>query len=86
MRPGGGAVGAGGGGGSGGLRGALSEVLRANTRVIDLDVPFGRGDVLAAVHREGEVLDETHGDHGTRVTVRLDVAGAARFENWVVGA
>jgi GTP-binding protein HflX len=54
--------------------------------VLELEVPFARGDVLAAVHREGEVLDENHGEHGTRVTVRVDAAGAARFENWVVSA
>jgi GTP-binding protein HflX len=67
-----------------GLTEALAAHLRANSKIIDLDIPFSRGDVLAAVHREGEVLYETHGEHGTRVTVRVDAAGAARFENWVV--
>jgi GTP-binding protein HflX len=65
---------------------ALSRELRAKMKVLDLDIPFARGDVLAAVHREGEVLHEAHGDTGTRVSVRLDPAGAARFENWVVSA
>jgi GTP-binding protein HflX len=65
---------------------AMSERLRVNSRVLDLDVPFARGDVLAAVHREGEVLYETHGERGTRVSVRLDPAGAAMFENWIVSA
>jgi GTP-binding protein HflX len=65
---------------------ALSRELRAKMKVLDLDIPFARGDVLAAVHREGEVLHESHGDTGTRVSVRLDAAGAARFENWVVSA
>ncbi len=46
---------------------AMSERLRVNSHVLDLDIPFARGDVLAAVHREGEVLYETHGEHGTRV-------------------
>ncbi|HUR77196.1 MAG TPA: GTPase HflX [Acidimicrobiales bacterium] len=72
------------GAGIDGVLNAVSEVIRANTRVIDLDIPFARGDVLAAVHREGEVLQETHGERGTRVTVRVDPAGAARFDNWVV--
>ena len=65
---------------------ALGDVLRANTKVLELEVPFDRGDVLAAVHREGEVLREEHGDRGTRVEVRVDPAGAARFENWVISA
>ena len=62
----------------------LGERLRENTRVIDLEIPFSRGDVLAAVHREGEVLQEEHGDRGTHVQVRVDAAGAARFDNWIV--
>ena len=64
---------------------AVGEWLRAQSKVVELDVPFTRGDVLAAVHREGEVLHETHGERGTHVSVRLDAAGAARFENWVTG-
>jgi GTPase len=65
---------------------ALALKLRENSKVLDLDIPFTRGDVLAAVHREGEVLHETHGETGTRVTVRVDAAGASMFENWVVSA
>jgi GTP-binding protein HflX len=74
------------GAGIDGLLDALSAHLRASTVVVELEVPFARGDVLAAVHREGEVLNEEHGEHGTRVQVRVDAAGAARFENWVVSA
>ncbi|MDP1795551.1 MAG: GTPase HflX, partial [Acidimicrobiales bacterium] len=65
---------------------ALAGYLRAKATVVELEIPFSRGDVLAAVHREGEVLSEEHNDHGTRVQVRVDNAGAARFENWVVTA
>ncbi len=74
------------GAGIDGLLDVLADVLRANTKVLDLDVPYDRGDVLAAVHREGEVLSESHGERGTRVSVRLDPAGAARFDNWAVNA
>jgi GTP-binding protein HflX len=48
-------------------------------RVVELIVPFERGDVLAAVHREGEVVDEAHGEGATVVHVVLDEAGRARF-------
>jgi GTPase len=64
---------------------ALGEYLRAQAKVVELEIPFDRGDVLAAVHREGDVISETHGERGTRVQVRVDTAGAARFENWVIG-
>jgi hypothetical protein len=46
-------------------------------------VPFERGDVLAAVHREGEVVDEAHSEGATVVHVVLDDAGRARFSEFV---
>ena len=61
----------------------LGTRLRAADRVVELLVPFERGDVLAAVHREGEVVDEAHGEGATRVHVVLDEAGRARFRPFV---
>ena len=37
---------------------AIGDRLRSLTNVVELFVPFDRGDVLASVHREGEVLVE----------------------------
>ncbi len=55
------------------------------TGVVELLVPYERGDVVAAVHREGEVLEEEHESDGTRLRARLDTAGAARFKEFVAG-
>ncbi len=63
---------------------ALSDRLRTLNRVVELRVPFSRGDVLAALHRSGEVLAETYEDDATRVRARLDQADAARFGEWRV--
>jgi GTPase len=60
----------------------IGDRLRAMLRVVDLVVPYERGDVLAAVHREGEVLVETHGETATTVRVRVDQVGAARFKEF----
>ena len=57
--------------------------LRSADRVVRLRVPFDRGDVLAALHREGEVVEETHGEGATVVAVVLDAAGRARFSEFV---
>ena len=65
---------------------AISDRIRALTNVIELFIPYGRGDLLAAVHREGEVLVESHEDAGTRVRARLDSAGAGRFRDVIVPA
>jgi GTPase len=62
----------------------LSDRLRALNRVVELRVPFSRGDVLAALHRSGEVLMEMHEDDATRVRARLDEADEARFGEWRV--
>ena len=63
---------------------ALSDRLRALESVVELRVPYDRGDVLAALHREGEVLVEAHEDEATRVRARLDPAAAARFRDFTV--
>jgi GTPase len=57
----------------------LGDRLRSSDKVVELAVPFDRGDVLAAVHREGEVVGEVHGEGATLVQVVLDEAGRARF-------
>jgi len=46
-------------------------------------VPCARGDVLAAVHREGEIVGEEPGDLAARIQVVLDDAGRARFAEFV---
>jgi GTP-binding protein HflX len=66
------------------LLSAVGDRLRATLRVVELVVPYGRGDVLAAAHREGEVLLESHDEDSSRLQVRVDAAGAARFAAWTV--
>jgi GTP-binding protein HflX len=66
------------------LLAAMGDQLRATAHVVELLVPYDRGDVVAAVHREGEVLLEEHEDSGTRLRARLDPAGAARVREFLV--
>ena len=42
------------------------------------------GDVLAAVHREGEVLDQRHDADGVAVTARLEPASVGYLRDFVV--
>ena len=65
---------------------ALADRLRVADRLVELDIPWARGDILAAVHREGEVVDQRDTDTGARIHVVLDDAGRARFEEFVVSA
>jgi GTP-binding protein HflX len=61
---------------------AIGDRLRVADRVVELVVPYGRGDVLAAVHREGEVVETRNDEGATVVHVVLDDAGQARFREF----
>ncbi|HLG66828.1 MAG TPA: GTPase HflX [Acidimicrobiales bacterium] len=61
---------------------AVAARLRASDCVVTLVVPWSRGDVLAAVHREGEVVDQRDGADAATIRVVLDEAGRARFREF----
>jgi GTP-binding protein HflX len=61
----------------------VGDRLRAQAQLLELLVPYDRGDVVAAAHREGEVISEAHEDGGTRLVARIDPAGAARFREFL---
>jgi GTPase len=62
----------------------VAERLRALTPITELVVPYDRGDVVAALHRDGEVLVEVHGELGTRVRARLPKLDRRRYEEFLV--
>jgi GTP-binding protein HflX len=64
----------------------IGDRLRSHDRVLTLQLPLDRGDLLAAAHREGDVLDTTVSDEGVLIHVVLDAVGAARFSEWRVSA
>jgi GTP-binding protein HflX len=61
----------------------IADRLRSSDRVLDLAVPVARGDVVAALHRQGEVIDERYEGETVRMHARLDEEGARRFEEFV---
>ena len=61
------------------LLNAVSDRLRAGSVAVELLVPFERGDVLASVHRLGEVLVEEPSEGGIVVRARLDAEGRSRL-------
>ena len=68
-----------------GLLAALGTRLRALARVVELVVPYDRGDVVAALHRQGEVLNEQHEAEATRLWARLRPPEIDRFAMFLVG-
>jgi len=63
---------------------AIGDRLRSLTTLVDLLIPFERGDLLAAAHRAGEVLHEAPGEGGMHVRGRFDDAAVGRFSEFVV--
>ena len=64
----------------------IGDRLRTNDRVVTLHLPLDRGDLLAAAHREGEVLETVMTDDFVEMRVVLDSVGITRFSQWRVPA
>ena len=64
----------------------IGERLRSRDRILTLQLPLDRGDLLAAAHREGDVIDTSVNEEGVLIHVVLDSVGAARFRQWRVPA
>ncbi|MCY3863280.1 MAG: GTPase HflX [bacterium] len=66
------------------LLAAMADELRSSALIVELHVPYARGEVLAAVQRAGHVLATDTDEHGYRVQARLDEASASRLSEWVI--
>ena len=62
----------------------LAARLRSLAPIVEFLVPYERGDVVAALHREGEVLVEVHAEGGSRLRARLPAPAVTRFGEFVV--
>ncbi len=49
---------------------------------LSLSVPYERGDVVAAAHRMGEVIEEKHDEAGTVLDVRVPFSDRERFSEF----
>ena len=65
---------------------ALGDRLRSLATVIELMIPYERGDILASVHREGEVVSTANEVAGIRVRARLAGASAGRLSEFIVAS
>ncbi|MCP2243078.1 GTPase HflX [Lentzea aerocolonigenes] len=59
------------------LRVRIAELMPRPEVVVEALVPYARGEVVARVHRDGEVLSEKHTESGTLLSARVrpDLAG-----------
>ena len=62
---------------------ATAEALSKGLVTLKLAVPYERGDVVAAAHRLGEVVEEKHDETGTILDVRLPEHATGQFREFV---
>jgi GTP-binding protein HflX len=60
----------------------LEQVLDEDMALIDVVLPYSRGDMLALIHQRGMILRETHDENGMAVVARVPASMAARFQQY----
>lgn len=63
---------------------AIADRLAIMNAVVDLVVPFERGDIIAELHRSGQVLSEQAIDRGMKYRARLDEFSVGRLREFVI--
>jgi GTP-binding protein HflX len=61
----------------------LGNRLRSRDKLVELVVPYARADVLAALRREGEVLEEHYEAEAARLRARLDEPATRRYADFL---
>ncbi len=67
------------------LRDRLALALPRPEVQVEVLVPYDRGDLVARMHRDGEVLTEVHEVDGTRLSARVGPELAAALEDHAAG-
>ena len=62
----------------------IGDRMRALTTVYELLIPYDRGDIVATVHREGEVVSIANEESAMRIRARLADASAGRLSEFLV--
>lgn len=63
---------------------AIADRLAIMNTMVDVLVPFDRGDIIAELHRSGQVMSEQATDEGMKYRARLDTFSAGRMSEFVV--
>ena len=61
----------------------IADRLAIMNKVVDVFVPFDRGDIIAELHRSGQVLSEQATDTGMAYRARLDDFSIGRLSDFI---
>ncbi len=62
---------------------AISDLLRSELDIYELEIPLSRGDLIAQVHREAQVLIEDVHEENLVMRVRLDTFAYTRLKKYL---
>ena len=62
----------------------IEQLLPRPDIEVEVLLPYGRGDLVSKVHRDGDVLTEVHLAEGTAMTARVRPALAAELAGYAV--
>jgi GTP-binding protein HflX len=65
------------------LHAAIAQRLPRPAVDLRVLLPYDRGDLVARIHRRGQVLDTRHTEQGTELRVRVDQQLGAELENFL---
>ncbi|MFN2489893.1 MAG: GTPase HflX [Actinomycetota bacterium] len=68
------------------LLGKLSDDLARLRVEVALEIPFTHGELVARIHEEGEVLEETYSENGTRLVARVQPDALAALAPYLAEA
>ena len=64
------------------LQARMAEMIAPRDTVIDVTIPYSRGDLVNRVHAEGRVDAVEHTESGTRIKARVPISLAAAFSEF----
>ena len=62
-----------------GLLLAIEKSLPILMAEVDVTVPYGRGDLISAIHQRGEIISEEYVPEGTAIRARVDASLAQQI-------
>ncbi|MHA3022435.1 GTPase HflX [Mycobacterium sp. BMJ-28] len=67
------------------LRQRMTAMVEQTDAVVDVTIPYGRGDLVARVHSEGRIDNTEHTAEGTKITARVPAPLAASLRDYTSG-
>lgn len=62
----------------------IEQYLQNKRQIIELEIPYERGDVVSSLHQRGNVLSEKYTEQGIQIEVEIDADLAGKFQEYSI--